>query len=96
MRLTGFLFTKLEVFFSTITLISNLSKEVIFLFDIQAHIHSLNGGLDTVTIVEHKDNNHVIVKYHGKYYTAVFNPFVGQYFVDDKFGLINDIDNFKF
>ena len=66
------------------------------MFDTQARIHSLNGSLDTVTIVEHKDNNHVIAKYNGKYYTAVFNPFVGQYFVDDNFGLITDIDNFKF
>ena len=66
------------------------------MFDIQARIHSLYGGLDTLTIIEHKDNNHVIAKYHGNYYTAIFNSFVGQYFVDDNFGLITDIDNFKF
>ena len=66
------------------------------MFDTQARIHSLNGKLDTVTIIEHKDDNHVIAQYHGKYYTAIFNPVVGQYFVDDNFGLITDIDNFKF
>ena len=66
------------------------------MFDTQAHIHSLGGKLDTVTIIEHKDNNHVIAQYHGEYYTAVFNPFVGHYFVDDKFGLIRDIKNFNF
>ena len=66
------------------------------MFDIQARIHSLGGELDTVTIIEHKDNNHVIAQYHGKFYTAIFNPFVGQYYVDDKFGLINDIKNFQF
>ena len=66
------------------------------MFDTQARIHSLNGSLDTVTIVEHKDNNHVIAKYRGKYYKAIFNPFVDQYFVDDNFGLITDIDSFKF
>ena len=66
------------------------------MFDTQARINSLNGKLDTVTIIEHKDDNHVIAQYHGNYYTAVFNPFVGQYFVDDNFGLITDIDNFKF
>ena len=48
------------------------------MFDTQARIHSLNGKLDTVTIIEHKDDNHVIAQYHGKYYTAIFNPFVGS------------------
>ena len=66
------------------------------MFDIKARIHSLGGELDTVTIIEHKDNNHVIAQYHGEYYTAVFNPFVGQYYVDDKFGHINNINDFQF
>ena len=66
------------------------------MFEIQAHIHSLGGKFDTVTIIEHKDNNHVIAQYHGDYYTAIFNPFVGQYYVDDKFGYISDINNFQF
>ena len=66
------------------------------MFDIQARIHSLGGALDTVTIIEHKDNNHVIAQYRGKYYTAIFNPFVGQYYVNDKFGYIKDITNFQF
>ena len=66
------------------------------MFEIQAHIHSLGGELDLVKIVEHKDNNHVIAQYHGEYYTAVFNPYVAQYYVDDKFGHINDIKSFKF
>ena len=66
------------------------------MFDIKARIHSLGGELDTVTIIEHKDNNHVIAQYHGEYFTAVFNPFVGQYYVDDKFGHINNINDFQF
>ena len=66
------------------------------MFEIQAHIHSLGGELDLVTIIEHKDNNHVIAKYKGKYFTAVFNPYVGNYYVDDKFGQIKDINTFKF
>ena len=65
------------------------------MFDIEAHIHSLDGKLDTVTIIEHKDNNHVIAQYHGEYYTAVFNPFVGQYYVDDKFGHIQDFNKIR-
>ena len=65
------------------------------MFKTQAHIHSLGGELDTVTIIEHKDNNHVIVQYHGEYFTAVFNPFVGHYYVDDKYGHIDDIKTFR-
>ena len=66
------------------------------MFDILAHIYSLGGALDTVTIVEHKDNNHVIAQYHGKYYTAVFNPYVGHYYIDDKFGHIKNFDDSKY
>lgn len=40
------------------------------MFEIQARIHSLSGELDTVTIIEHQDNNHVIAKYHEEYYTG--------------------------
>lgn len=58
----------------------------------QAHIHSLKGQMDTVTIVQHKDNNHVIAEYKGQRYTAVFNPFVGAYYVDDIYGLIQKGD----
>ena len=66
------------------------------MFDIKAHIHSLGGKLETVTIIDNNDINHVIAQYHGEYYTAVFNPFVGQYYVDDKFGHINNINDFQF
>ena len=59
----------------------------------QAHIHSLQGGMDTVTIIEHRDNNHVIAEYKGKRYTAVFNPFVSAYYVDDIYGLIQQGGN---
>lgn len=55
-----------------------------------AHIHSLNGQMDTVTIISHTDNNHVVAEYKGKKYTAVYNPFVGAYYVDDLYGLIRE------
>ena len=42
---------------------------------IQAAIHSLQGKMDTVTIIEHRDKNHVIAKYHGGLYYAIYNPF---------------------
>lgn len=56
---------------------------------IQAMIHSLK-ALDWVVILEHKDNNHVIAEYKGHKYTAVYNIFSGYYYVDDKYGLIDD------
>lgn len=53
-----------------------------------AHIHSLNGEMKEVTIISHKDNNNIIAEYNGHRYTAIFNIFVGEYYVDDKYGLI--------
>jgi hypothetical protein len=67
-------------------------------FGATAVIHSLSANrgpnrpdldnTDTVTILEHRDNNSVIAEYQGKRYRAVFNPFVCCYYVDDKYGLI--------
>ena len=57
---------------------------------VTANIHSKK-GLDTptdiVTIIEHRDNNHVIAEYNGQICTAIFNPFVGIYYVDDIYGI---------
>ncbi|MCR5599121.1 MAG: hypothetical protein K6G33_00040 [Ruminococcus sp.] len=55
---------------------------------VMAMVHSL-GALAEVEIIEHKDNNNVIAEYDGKRCTAVFNPFVGLYYVDDKYGVIS-------
>jgi len=46
--------------------------------------------LREVTIVKENGYNDVVAEYRGSYYTAVFNPFVGCYFVDDKYGYIGD------
>ena len=56
-----------------------------------AVIHSLQGAdtpTDMVTIISHVDNNNVIAEYNGQRYTAIFNPFVCMYYVDDKYGKI--------
>lgn len=53
-----------------------------------AHIHSLNGKMEEVRIVQFNDYNHVVAEYGGNFYSAVFNPFVGAYYVDDKYGFI--------
>lgn len=54
-----------------------------------ANIHSKKGidsPTDTVTIITHTDNNHVIAEYGGARYTAIFNPFCCMYYVDDVYG----------
>ena len=57
----------------------------------KAKIHSLDGAFDTVTILEEQGNNHVVAEYKGKKCTAVYNPFICCYFVDDVYGVIEDV-----
>ena len=58
---------------------------------VKAMVHSKN-AMDTVTIISHKDNNHVIAEYKGVRYTAIFNIFRQCYYVDDIYGRIGDWD----
>ena len=65
-------------------------------FKVTAYIHSLQDkktdqhNLDEAEIIEIKDNNNVIAKYKGIKCTAIFNHFVGRYFIDDIYGIIKD------
>jgi len=54
------------------------------------HIHSLNGELREATILEKVGDNRYIAEYGGVKCTAIFNPFVGSFYVDDKYGVIKD------
>ena len=54
---------------------------------IQARIHSLDGQFDEVTIVSEKSDNDVIVDYNGVRCTAIYNVFVGCYYVDYVYGI---------
>ena len=54
-----------------------------------AMVHSLKDKAE-VTIIRENGNNNVIAEYNGKTCTAVFNPFVGMYYVDDIYGVIED------
>lgn len=57
----------------------------------QAHINSLDGGMDEITILEETEmrNQKVyIVDYKGVKCTAIFNWFVCEYYADDKYGVI--------
>jgi hypothetical protein len=56
----------------------------------EMHIHFLNGELREATIVEKVGDNRYIAEYNGVRCTAIFNPFVGRFYVDDKYGIIQD------
>jgi len=54
------------------------------------HINSLNEKMEEATIVEKTGDNRYIAEYNGVRCTAIYNPFVDAYYVDDKFGVIRD------
>lgn len=53
-------------------------------------IHSLNGELAQASILEKTGDNEYIAEYNGVKCSAIFNPFVGRYYVDDKYGVIKE------
>ena len=58
-----------------------------------AHIHSLDGALDEITVLDSKQDGVqtvYIVEYKDVKCTAVFNPFVCAYYADDKYGIIKE------
>jgi hypothetical protein len=69
-------------------------------FKTMAHINSLNGEMDEITVLQehymfgHKINNSYIVDYKGTKCTAIFNCFVGEYYADDKFGIVTAYEKY--
>ena len=62
-------------------------------YPIRAHMSSLNGQMDIATVIgERKDSEQTIyiVDYKGVKCTGIFNPFVCEYYVDDKYGIIKE------
>jgi len=55
------------------------------MFQTKAMIHSLQSE-DTATILHENGPNDVVAEYDGTRYTAIYNPFVGLYYVDDIYG----------
>ena len=53
-------------------------------------IHSLDGKEAEATIIDKVGDSSYIAKYKGIKCSAIHNPFVGRYFVDDKYGIIRD------
>ena len=62
-------------------------------FKTQAHIHSLGGAMDEVTILDSRQDGAqtvYIVDNKGVKCTAIYNPFSNAYYVDDKYGIIKE------
>ena len=55
-----------------------------------AHIHSLNGEMDEVTIIDKVGDNDYIVDYNGVKCHAIFNWFVCAYYADDVYGVVKN------
>lgn len=59
----------------------------------QAHIHSLDGAMDEITVLESRQEGNqtiYVVDYKGVKCKAIFNPFVCEYYADDKYGVIKE------
>ena len=56
----------------------------------RCHIRSLEGGIAEATIIKNIDGNKYLADYNGVKCTAMFIPFAGRYYVDDKYGIIRD------
>jgi hypothetical protein len=56
----------------------------------EMHIHSLDGELREATIVEKVGDNQYVAEYNGVRCSAIYNPFVGRFYVDDKYGVIKE------
>ena len=58
-----------------------------------AHIHSLNGEMGEITVLDKREDGRqtiYIVEYNGIKCTAIFNPFVCEFYADDKYGIIKE------
>ena len=62
-------------------------------FKTHAHIHSLGGAMDEITVLDSRQDGAqtvYIVDYKGVKCTAIYNPFSNAYYADDKYGIIKE------
>ena len=59
-------------------------------FQTQAHIHSLNGEMDEITVLKKVEDNDYIVNYKGVKCHALFNWFVCQFYADDIYRIVKE------
>ena len=60
-------------------------------FTVDAHINSLGGKMDEITVFEERQNGnqkYYIVRYKDVFCTAIFNGFTCSYYADDVYGRI--------
>lgn len=66
---------------------------------VKAYINSLKDRehgrhvLGEAEIIKNIGDNQYRANYNGVECTAIFNPFVGRYFVDDVFGILKESDH---
>ena len=66
---------------------------------VQAYIHSLKDRehdrdvLGEAEIIKQIGDNLYLAEVNGVRSTAIFNPFVGRYFVDDLYGIVDANEN---
>jgi hypothetical protein len=60
----------------------------------ECYIHSLKRDgknvLAEATIIMKLGDNDYLAEYNGVHCHAIYNPFVGRYYVDDKYGIIQE------
>ena len=59
-------------------------------FKTQAHIHSLKGEMDEITVLKELGNNDYIVDYKGVKCHALFNWFVYTFYADDIYRIVKE------
>ena len=55
-----------------------------------AHINSLDGQTDEITVLQQVGDNDYLVDYKGVKCHAIFNPFVCEYYADDLYTVIKE------
>lgn len=55
-----------------------------------AHINSLGGQKDEITVLQQVGDNDYLVDYKGVKCHAIFNPFVCEYYADDLYTIVKE------
>lgn len=58
-----------------------------YIHSLKDHVHDRN-VLGEAEIIKSIGNNLYLAEYNGVRCTAIYNPFVGRYFVDDVYGVM--------
>lgn len=61
-----------------------------YIHSLKDHVHDRN-VLGEAEIIKSIGNNLYLAEYKGVRCTAIYNPFVGRYFVDDVYGIQKEV-----